>query len=368
MMYPTAMATAPLNSNYQYVNMGYQQQYESHHPHPDEVAAARATITRNGNNNNKNSNSRSGGKNKSHKMKTRPQTRQRRDAYGEDDPKGWQYETGKQKKQSWHSLEARVGPSGEKGMAQLSVSRRHSSSSLGSSSSSSSRLNRVINKTNLDRHRVGMDIASNEEDFEMASDNEEEDTGHSEEQQQLITDNVRGRTRHNWKSTSPVPETAKNPITRTTRRMNGNIEDQEKSEDAEVEEDPNSLPKYSFLRGDNFNNRNPAVQYDSAIINNNNNGNADREGGGAEVGGMASASTTPTAMELECVAGYDGGLPQYFVLEAYDSRTRKLRLNITSAFPDLPLFRIDMEGMYLCLYLRRILFCDMGGSGGGWKK
>lgn len=337
MMYPTAMATAPLNSNYQYVNMGSYQQHESHHPHPDEVAAARATITRNGNN--KNSNSRSGGKNKSHKIKTRPQTRQRRDAYREDDSKGWQ----KKKKQSWQSPEARVGPSGEEEeeeeVGQLSVSRRHSSSSLGSSSS---RLNRVINKTNLDGHRG---VA--EEDFAMESDNEEEDTGHSEEQQEITTDNVRRRTRHNWKtSTSPVPETAKNPITTTTRRMNGNEEDV----DSEEEEDANSLPKYSFLRGDNFNNRNPAMQYDSAIINNNNNGNADREGG-AEVGGMASASTTPTAMELECVAGYDGGLPQYFVLEAYDSRTRKLRLNITSAFPDLPLFRIDMEGMYIGLAL-----------------
>lgn len=53
----------------------------------------------------------------------------------------------------------------------------------------------------------------------------------------------------------------------------------------------------------------------------------------------------PSTMELECVAGYDGGLPQYFVLEAYDSRTRKLRLNTTSAFSDVPLFRIDLAGM-----------------------
>ncbi|KAG5671866.1 hypothetical protein PVAND_002037 [Polypedilum vanderplanki] len=52
----------------------------------------------------------------------------------------------------------------------------------------------------------------------------------------------------------------------------------------------------------------------------------------------------PTLMELECIAGYDGGLPQYFFLEAYDSRTRKLRLNITSALNDVPLFRIDLAG------------------------
>lgn len=58
-----------------------------------------------------------------------------------------------------------------------------------------------------------------------------------------------------------------------------------------------------------------------------------------------SYESPPTTMELECVAGYDGGLPQSFVLEAYDSRTKKLRLNITSAFSDIPLFRIDLAGM-----------------------
>lgn len=52
----------------------------------------------------------------------------------------------------------------------------------------------------------------------------------------------------------------------------------------------------------------------------------------------------PTLIELECIAGYDGGLPQYFFLEAYDSRTKKLRLNITSALNDIPLFRIDLAG------------------------
>lgn len=51
-----------------------------------------------------------------------------------------------------------------------------------------------------------------------------------------------------------------------------------------------------------------------------------------------------STMELECLAGYDGGLPQQFYLEAYDSKTKKLRLNITSIFNDVPLFRIDLAG------------------------
>lgn len=63
-------------------------------------------------------------------------------------------------------------------------------------------------------------------------------------------------------------------------------------------------------------------------------------GGGGSYETRQSAST----MELECIAGYDGGLPQQFVLEAYDSRTKKLRLNVTSTFTDVPLFRFDLSG------------------------
>lgn len=65
----------------------------------------------------------------------------------------------------------------------------------------------------------------------------------------------------------------------------------------------------------------------------------------------------PTAMELECVAGYDGGLPQYFLLEAYDSRTKKLRLNISSAFSDVPLFRIDLTGLSI-IFFSIFFFCS----------
>uniref|UniRef100_A0A182SU80 Uncharacterized protein n=1 Tax=Anopheles maculatus TaxID=74869 RepID=A0A182SU80_9DIPT len=65
-------------------------------------------------------------------------------------------------------------------------------------------------------------------------------------------------------------------------------------------------------------------------------------GGGISASGVGVNELQPTMMELECVAGYDGGLPQHFFLEAYDSRTRKLRLNITSALNDVPLFRIDL--------------------------
>lgn len=427
-MSPTAMATAPLNNNYQYVNMGFQQQQQQQNHHPDEVvaSAARAPITRNGisssahtNNNNGNKSTRSGAKNKSHKTRTRPQNRHRRSSdsmYALDslDQAAWQhYNAAADRRPSPETPQAEV--------AQLSVSRRHSSRG--------SRLNRVINKTNLGGLRnFDTSKTSNEDDAgagtnngnhsnsqsesEVSSraavtgrdngelDSDNEDVGESGQNEGLPTSRQSNihRGRADWSagdgisSTTSKTPTAKNPITTTTRRMNvnndnnshdedeeGDVEEEEEDEEFGEDEEEQfdgddngvgrryeeeeavatsaeqsidgGLPTFSFLRGEHFNNRSPAVQYDSATINSHTNSNnhatMNRDSGSSSAEmGLASASTTPTAMELECVAGYDGGLPQYFVLEAYDSRTRKLRLNITSAFPDLPVFRIDMEGMY----------------------
>lgn len=83
-----------------------------------------------------------------------------------------------------------------------------------------------------------------------------------------------------------------------------------------------SSPSYSYLKFDNFYNNinenfNHLENYDNIVY---------------------------STMELECLAGYDGGLPQQFYLEAYDSKTKKLRLNVTSIFNDVPLFRIDLAG------------------------
>lgn len=367
MMYPTA--TVPLNNNnYQYVNMDYQHhsamQQQQHRQQDQGESAARATS---GPRRNK---LRSGGgvngkaaDYKSHKTKTRPQIRQKR----ESTARGWHYETAVAQ-MDWQSPPVEV--------AQLSVARGRSSSRGGT------RLNRVINKANLDTGLASSfsssgavqdndnaneeiedgDVVEEEEEEEEAGDEIDitsDNDSEVEDEGIYATDSVlSGRT-----SKGP---TTKNPITSTTRRMttrggrqgNGDGAEEEAEVAAEGDvtldvdeaESPelNGLPKFSFLRGNNFNNRDPAMQYDSAMIINNNNVNMNREstGTGAAEVGVASASTTPTAMELECVAGYDGGLPQFFVLEAYDSRTRKLRLNITSAFPDLPLFRIDMEGTY----------------------
>ncbi|XP_072379840.1 protein turtle homolog A-like [Diabrotica undecimpunctata] len=54
---------------------------------------------------------------------------------------------------------------------------------------------------------------------------------------------------------------------------------------------------------------------------------------------------TSETVEVECRAGYDGGLPQRFVLEAYDAHTMRLRLNQTLSETDIPVFRLDIGEM-----------------------
>lgn len=48
---------------------------------------------------------------------------------------------------------------------------------------------------------------------------------------------------------------------------------------------------------------------------------------------------------MECRAGYDGGLPQRFILEAYDAYTMRMRLNLSSTDTDTPVFRLDLSEM-----------------------
>lgn len=42
---------------------------------------------------------------------------------------------------------------------------------------------------------------------------------------------------------------------------------------------------------------------------------------------------TAESLNVECVDGFDGGLPQEFVMEVHDTQTRKLVSNVTSRFP-----------------------------------
>lgn len=51
---------------------------------------------------------------------------------------------------------------------------------------------------------------------------------------------------------------------------------------------------------------------------------------------------TSETVEVECRGGYDGGLPQRFILEAYDAHTMRLRMNFSISDTDTPLFRLDL--------------------------
>ncbi|EAT37347.1 AAEL010645-PA [Aedes aegypti] len=48
---------------------------------------------------------------------------------------------------------------------------------------------------------------------------------------------------------------------------------------------------------------------------------------------------TQSSVEVQCIAGYDGGLPQIFMLELISSRSGRMRYNITN--PDEPYFAIE---------------------------
>lgn len=56
----------------------------------------------------------------------------------------------------------------------------------------------------------------------------------------------------------------------------------------------------------------------------------------------ASLNQTTEILEVECVAGYDGGLRQEFRLEAYEAESAKLKMNISSVSSDVSLFRINV--------------------------
>ncbi|XP_054082024.1 uncharacterized protein LOC105220719 isoform X1 [Zeugodacus cucurbitae] len=74
-------------------------------------------------------------------------------------------------------------------------------------------------------------------------------------------------------------------------------------------------------------------------------GNGDGGGGGGTINLENYDNIIYSTMELECMPGYDGGLQQQFFLEAYDSKTKKLRLNTSSTYADIPIFRIDLSDL-----------------------
>lgn len=50
---------------------------------------------------------------------------------------------------------------------------------------------------------------------------------------------------------------------------------------------------------------------------------------------------TTESLEVECVEGFDGGQPQYFLLEVYDEQSEVLQANVSAKFPMFTVSGLD---------------------------
>ncbi|KAM7363049.1 sidestep III isoform 3-T3 [Cochliomyia hominivorax] len=128
-------------------------------------------------------------------------------------------------------------------------------------------------------------------------------------------------------------------------------------EDTDDDDDINNEPHFDYSRMEyNFHNgiatHSLVSPYGSMDLDNNgNNGggggilSSSGSGGGGTINFDNYDNIIYSTMELECMPGYDGGLQQQFFLEAYDSKTKKLRLNTSSTYADVPIFRIDLSDL-----------------------
>lgn len=57
----------------------------------------------------------------------------------------------------------------------------------------------------------------------------------------------------------------------------------------------------------------------------------------------STVNTTGDWLEVECVSGFDGGLPQTFHLEAIDPTTQRTRLNLSNTRE--PLFKVSLGSL-----------------------
>jgi hypothetical protein len=53
------------------------------------------------------------------------------------------------------------------------------------------------------------------------------------------------------------------------------------------------------------------------------------------------ANQTAETLSVECVEGFDGGLPQYFMVEVIEVPERRLRFNATARFPTFAIHGLE---------------------------
>lgn len=68
-------------------------------------------------------------------------------------------------------------------------------------------------------------------------------------------------------------------------------------------------------------------------------------------------------VDVECRAGYDGGLPQKFVLEAFDAHSSRLRINLTVSDTENPTFHLDLSDLLPSPPSLRIVVYAVNGKG-----
>ncbi|KAL1501112.1 hypothetical protein ABEB36_006499 [Hypothenemus hampei] len=68
-------------------------------------------------------------------------------------------------------------------------------------------------------------------------------------------------------------------------------------------------------------------------------------------------------VDVECKAGYDGGLPQKFVLEAFDAHTMRLRINQTVSNTEFPTFHLDLGDLLPSPPSLKIIVYSVNGKG-----
>ena len=62
------------------------------------------------------------------------------------------------------------------------------------------------------------------------------------------------------------------------------------------------------------------------------------------------SNLTLSSIRVECKAGFDGGLPQTFLLEVYD-RDNKLKTKVTNQMPIFEIANFDTSGLPVKMYV-----------------
>uniref|UniRef100_A0A1B0ACS4 Fibronectin type-III domain-containing protein n=1 Tax=Glossina pallidipes TaxID=7398 RepID=A0A1B0ACS4_GLOPL len=58
-------------------------------------------------------------------------------------------------------------------------------------------------------------------------------------------------------------------------------------------------------------------------------------------------NATANSLQIQCVAGFDGGIPQHFHVQIYDETSRQILYNISYRNPDFTIKRLPSDSMFI---------------------